>query len=84
MRPNILAESHWKNIKGQKINLPILPRAATEAHNYHLPYGTNIFETGYLAQLFLDIARRIRNTFMSNLQLRIYSSRTNTIKHKLQ
>ncbi len=45
MRPYILAESHWKNIKNQKFDLAILPWGATEAHNYHLPYGTDIIES---------------------------------------
>lgn len=41
MRPYILAESHWKTIKDQKIDLAVLPWGATEAHNYHLPYSTD-------------------------------------------
>lgn len=41
MRPYILAESTWKTIKDQKIDLGILPWGATEAHNYHLPFATD-------------------------------------------
>jgi creatinine amidohydrolase len=41
MRPYILAESTWKTIKDQKIDLAILPWGATEAHNYHLPFATD-------------------------------------------
>jgi len=41
MRPYILAESHWKTIKDQKIDLAVLPWGATEAHNYHLPFSTD-------------------------------------------
>lgn len=37
----ILAEATWKTIKDKKIELAILPWGATEAHNYHLPYGTD-------------------------------------------
>jgi len=33
MRPYILAESSWKDIKTQDIDLVILPWGATEAHN---------------------------------------------------
>ncbi len=44
MRPYILAESNWKFIKDQKFELAVLPWGATEAHNYHMPYGTDIFE----------------------------------------
>ncbi|MEP7143000.1 MAG: creatininase family protein [Ferruginibacter sp.] len=49
MRPFILAETNWKNIKDAKIDLAILPWGATEAHNYHLPYGTDIIEADFMA-----------------------------------
>jgi creatinine amidohydrolase len=41
MRPYILADSTWKTIKDQKIDLAILPWGATEAHNFHLPFATD-------------------------------------------
>lgn len=41
MKPYILAETNWKTIKEQKINLAVLPWGATEAHNYHLPFSTD-------------------------------------------
>ncbi|MGK7391680.1 MAG: creatininase family protein [Candidatus Cyclobacteriaceae bacterium M2_1C_046] len=44
MRPYILAETNWKALKDQHVELVILPWAATEAHNYHLPYATDIIE----------------------------------------
>ena len=43
MRPYILAESNWKEIKQQSVELAILPWGATEAHNYHLPYYTDVY-----------------------------------------
>jgi creatinine amidohydrolase len=49
MRPYILAESHWKNIKNRKFDLAILPWGAIEAHNYHLPYSTDIIESDFIA-----------------------------------
>ncbi len=48
MRPYILAESHWARVDKEDYQLAILPWGATEAHNYHLPYGTDNFETGAL------------------------------------
>jgi len=48
MRPYILAESHWSELRDQDYALAILPWGATEAHNYHLPYGTDNFETDVL------------------------------------
>jgi creatinine amidohydrolase len=49
MRPYILAESNWKYIKDAPFDLAILPWGATEAHNYHMPYGTDIFEADHFA-----------------------------------
>jgi creatinine amidohydrolase len=49
IRPFILAEANWKTIKDAHIDLAILPWGATEAHNYHLPYGTDIFEADLIA-----------------------------------
>ena len=49
MRPYILAETNWKALKEERFELAVLPWGATEAHNYHLPYGTDIFEADVLA-----------------------------------
>ena len=49
MRPYILAETNWKNIKTAEFDLAILPWGATEAHNYHLPYATDIIEADNIA-----------------------------------
>jgi creatinine amidohydrolase len=49
MRPYILAESNWKYIKDAAFDVAILPWGACEAHNYHLPYGTDIIEADHVA-----------------------------------
>ena len=49
MRPYILAENTWKTVKENKYELAILPWGACEAHNYHLPYGTDIVEAEQVA-----------------------------------
>ncbi len=41
MESFILAETYWKAIKDQDIELAVLPWGATEAHNYHLPFSTD-------------------------------------------
>ena len=41
MKPYILSETNWKDIKDRKIDLVVLPWGATEAHNYHLPFSTD-------------------------------------------
>ena len=49
MRPYILAESNWDYIKEADFELAVLPWGATEAHNYHLPYATDNFESDLLS-----------------------------------
>ncbi len=49
MKPYILGETNWKNIKDEKFNVAILPWGATEAHNFHLPYATDIFEAEHIS-----------------------------------
>ncbi len=48
-RPYVLGETNWKEIKSTKIDIAILPWGATEAHNYHLPYATDIYEAQYVS-----------------------------------
>lgn len=49
MRPYILAETNWATLKDAKFELAVLPWGASEAHNYHLPYGTDIIEADEIA-----------------------------------
>ncbi len=49
MRPYILSENNWKTIKDSVYDVAILPWGATEAHNFHLPYGTDIIEADFIA-----------------------------------
>ncbi|MDJ1473120.1 creatininase family protein [Xanthocytophaga flava] len=48
-RPYILAETNWKTVKETPYEVVVLPWGATEAHNYHLPYGTDNFQCDYVA-----------------------------------
>ncbi len=41
MMPFILAETNWKALKDQDLELAVLPWGATEAHNFHLPFSTD-------------------------------------------
>ena len=50
MRPYILKETNWKALKDQQIDLAVLPWGATEAHNYHLPYGTDVIEADRISE----------------------------------
>jgi creatinine amidohydrolase len=47
--PYILSLSPWKHVQKTHYELAVLPWGATEAHNYHLPYGTDIIESNYIA-----------------------------------
>jgi creatinine amidohydrolase len=43
-RPWVLAESNYAAVKDSQCQVAVLPLGATEPHNTHLPYGTDIFE----------------------------------------
>jgi len=49
MRNYILEESNWRAVKGNQPEVVVLPWGATEAHNYHMPYGTDNYIAGSLA-----------------------------------
>ncbi len=48
-RPYVLSETTWKSVKTADYSVAILPWGATEAHNYHLPYGTDTIQSEYIA-----------------------------------
>jgi creatinine amidohydrolase len=48
-RPFILAETNWKTVKDTEYEVAVLPWGATEAHNYHLPYGTDSIQNDFIA-----------------------------------
>lgn len=48
-RPYVLAETNWKSVKETDYKVAILPWGATEAHNYHLPYGTDNVQAEQIA-----------------------------------
>jgi creatinine amidohydrolase len=40
-RPFVLSETTWETVRDTPYSVAVLPWGATEAHNYHLPYGTD-------------------------------------------
>jgi creatinine amidohydrolase len=48
-RPYLLHEASWKSVKETPYQVAVLPWGATEAHNLHLPYGTDTLETERVA-----------------------------------
>ena len=56
MKPYLLEQRNWKQVKTQKYDLAVLPWGATEPHNYHLPYGTDSLETAKICEQAAGIA----------------------------
>jgi creatinine amidohydrolase len=54
-KPWLLSETTWKVVKATDYQVAILPWGALEAHNYHLPYGTDNYEASHIAD---ESARR--------------------------
>lgn len=48
-RPYVLAETTWKTVQATAYEVAVLPWGATEAHNYHLPYATDVIESDRIA-----------------------------------
>ncbi len=48
-RPYILAETSWQTVSRTAYDVAVLPWGATEAHNYHLPYGTDTLQSEQIA-----------------------------------
>ena len=55
-RPFILHESTYRQLLDYKPNVAILPWGATEAHNYHLPHGTDVMEATAVATRAAELA----------------------------
>ncbi|MDP3451633.1 MAG: creatininase family protein [Bacteroidales bacterium] len=58
MKTAKLKESTWKEIEKAKIKVALLPWGATEAHNYHLPYGTDTILSERVAEEAAEMANR--------------------------
>jgi creatinine amidohydrolase len=54
--PRILSETPLSKLRGATFELAVLPWGATEAHNLHLPCGTDIVETEAIASASARIA----------------------------
>jgi creatinine amidohydrolase len=56
MKPHVLAETNWQQVRATEYEVAVLPWGATEAHNYHLPYGTDVYESAAIAEAAAGIA----------------------------
>ena len=50
-RDYVLHEANYRQLLNLKPNVAVLPWGATEAHNYHLPHGTDIIEANAMGEL---------------------------------
>jgi creatinine amidohydrolase len=48
-RPYVLAETTWRAVSNTPFDVVVLPWGATEAHNYHLPYATDVIQCDHIA-----------------------------------
>jgi creatinine amidohydrolase len=58
MRHYILAETNYAYTKANPYEVAVLPLGATEPHNLHLPYGTDLFEGTIVGEKICEEAHR--------------------------
>ena len=56
MKPWNLAQSTYATVKEQAFEVAVLPMGATEPHNLHLPYGTDLFEGTIVGEKICEAA----------------------------
>jgi len=55
-RPYVLSEATWNNVRSTPCEVAVLPWGATEPHNFHLPFGTDNYETAAFPERAAEIA----------------------------
>jgi creatinine amidohydrolase len=55
-RPYLLAETNYRQLLDQPPAVAVLPWGATEAHGWHLPYGTDVIEATRIAERAAELA----------------------------
>jgi creatinine amidohydrolase len=55
-RPYLLMEANHRQLTASPPAVAVLPWGATEAHNWHLPYGTDVIEATCLAERAAELA----------------------------
>jgi creatinine amidohydrolase len=58
MRHYILSETNYAYTKDHKYEVAVLPLGATEPHNLHLPYGTDVYEGTIVGEKICEEAHR--------------------------
>ena len=55
-RAHVLMEANYRQLLDRRPNVAVLPWGATEAHNHHLPHGTDVIEAATIAEAAADQA----------------------------
>ena len=55
-RPFVLHEANYRQLREYRPAVAVLPWGATEAHNYHLPHGTDVIEACAVAERAAELA----------------------------
>ena len=79
MRPWILAETNYAYTKENPYEVAVLPFGATEPHNLHMPYGSDILESTIIGERICEAAHR-RGAKVVLLPTIPYGTETNFIK----
>ncbi len=58
MRPWILSEVNYAYLKENRYEVAVLPCGATEPHNLHLPYGTDMYEGTTVGEKICEAAHQ--------------------------
>ena len=56
MRPWKLSETNYGDVRNRRFEVAVLPLAATEPHNLHLPYGTDMYEADTVGEKMCEAA----------------------------
>jgi creatinine amidohydrolase len=56
VRPWKLIETNYAAVKQTQFEIAVLPLGATEPHNLHLPYGTDVFEADIVGERICEAA----------------------------
>lgn len=81
-RPWILAETNYGYIKENPYEVAVLPLGATEPHNLHLPYGTDLYEGTMIGEKICEAAHH-RGANVVLLPTVPYGTETNMVEFPL-
>jgi creatinine amidohydrolase len=82
MRHYILAETNYGYTQNHPYEVAVLPLGATEPHNYHLPYGTDMFEGTVIGEKICEAAHN-QGAKVVLLPTIPYGTETNMVKFPL-